>query len=233
MQKKLLGALATTLLVSTIAAEDSISANMALATDYVWRGYSQTLENPAIQGGLDWSSESGWYVGTWGSNVDFGDAANLELDLYGGWGTELSNGVGIDLGFIQYLYYDTDADLDFNEIYAGVSYSGISATVSYDPDNKNSYIDLGYEYEFANGIGLGLHVGSYAIDEASIDDNGTELDLTDDLITFDDYTDYSITFSKSYAGLDFGLGYYDTSTDLDVEDKNTDGRVVFSVGKSF
>jgi len=213
MQKKILTALSTVLLASSMSANDNpVEANMTLATDYVWRGVSQTDENPAIQGGLDFSADNGFYLGTWGSNVDFGDVENLELDVYAGWATELASGLGIDLGAIRYLYFDNAGDVDFTEIYAGLSHSGFSGKASYDFDNENTYLELGYDTTFGDDIGLGLHVGNY-----SFDGDG-------------DYTDYSITFSKSYAGLDFGLGYYDTDlSGVDV----ADARVVFSVGKAF
>jgi len=209
MQKKLLAGLATLLSFSSVMANDNpVEANMTLATDYVWRGVSQTDQAPAIQGGLDWSNESGFYVGTWGSNVDFSDSSSLELDVYGGWGTELSNGLGLDLGFIAYTYHDDGSDSDFEELYVGLSHSGFSGTVSRDFDNKDTYIDLSYETTFGQDIGLGLHIGKYT----------------------GDYTDYSVTFSKSYAGLDFGLGYYDTDIS---DDYTADARLVFSVGKAF
>jgi len=213
MQKKLLAGLASFLTVSSVMANDNpIEANMTLATDYVWRGISQTDENPAIQGGLDFSADNGFYIGTWGSNVDFGDVENLELDVYLGWGTELASGLGIDLGVIQYLYFDGAGDVDFNEIYAGLSYADVSGKLSYDIDNESTYLELGYDLELANEFGLGLHVGNY-----SFDGDG-------------DYTDYSLSLSKSYSGLDFGLAYYDTDiSGVDI----ADARVVFSVSKAF
>jgi len=217
IKKTALTLIASSLLVSTgftsvYAEDDSVSANVSIATDYVWRGFSQTLENPAVSGGFDWAPTDNWYVGTWASNVDYGDLANLELDVYGGWATELESGLGIDLGFIQYVYFDHAADYDFNEIYAGLSHSGFSGKLSYDTDNKNTYIEAGYDYELSNGISIGAHIGNYDFDLGG------------------DYTDYSIGVSGSYAGLDYGLTFYDTDVDAVAE---ADGRVVLSIGKSF
>jgi len=212
MKKKLLAALSAVLLASSVSADDAISANFTLATDYVWRGVSQTDENPAIQGGLDYSADNGFYIGTWGSNVDFGSVENLELDVYFGWATEFDNGLGLDIGFIQYLYFDNAGDVDFNEIYVGLSHSGFSGKVSFDNDNDATYVELGYDAELANDFGLGLHVGNYSFDGGF------------------DYTDYSVSLSKSYGGLDFGLAY--TDTDIDNVDA-ADARVVFSISKSF
>ena len=55
-------------------------SNVALSSDYIWRGMTQTAEEPAISGGFDIAGESGLYFGTWASNVEFGDGAALELD---------------------------------------------------------------------------------------------------------------------------------------------------------
>src|SRR3546814_12414933 len=83
----------------------TFAANVALGTDYVFRGISQTDEEPTVQGGFDWSHDSGIYLGIWGSNVDFddGDEAHLETDIYGGW-KPTWNGFTFDVGGIYYLY---------------------------------------------------------------------------------------------------------------------------------
>ena len=85
----LLGALIVVPMVAS--AEWEGSANVTLTSDYVFRGVSQTDEDPAIQGGFDLSHDSGFYIGAWASNVDFNeedstdpaadDAADMELDL--------------------------------------------------------------------------------------------------------------------------------------------------------
>ena len=69
----------------------TFSANAGLVTEYRFRGLDQSSQKPAIQGGIDWSMETGLndtsvYLGTWGSNVDFGDGdkASAEIDYYGG-----------------------------------------------------------------------------------------------------------------------------------------------------
>jgi len=212
-----LSLLTSTLLLGasfTIAhADDTVTANVALASDYVWRGVSQTDENPALSGGFDWSPSDDFYVGTWASNVDFGSVENIELDIYGGYATEFDNGVSLDLGFIQYLYFNNDNDVDFNEIYAGLGWNGLSGKISYDTRNQNTYFEAGYDYQLTSNIGLALHVGNYSF------------------LDGDDYTDWSIGLNGSFAGVDLGLTYTDTD-DIDNLDI-ADARVVFSIGKSF
>lgn len=210
----------TTGLISAIAlssfnafADDAISANVTLATDYVWRGISQTDEEPTIQGGFDWASNNGqFYIGTWGSNVDFGGAENMELDVYAGWTREFSSGLGIDLGFIQYLYFDDPDNVDFNEFYAGLSFADVSGKVSHDFDNENTYVEVGYDLGLTDNLDLGLHVGRYLFDEG------------------DNYTDYSIGLGTSYGGVDLGLTYHDTNiSNVDI----ADDRFVFAISKAF
>ncbi|MBN2823710.1 MAG: hypothetical protein JXQ76_00175, partial [Campylobacterales bacterium] len=80
-----------------------ISANMTLASKYVWRGMEQIINHgPAVQGGID-VSYCGFYAGTWASNVDFGGADNIELDVYAGYSGEVA-GIGFDIGMIAYFF---------------------------------------------------------------------------------------------------------------------------------
>lgn len=148
---------------SKIGAESDItlSANVALVTDYRFRGVSLSGGDPAIQGGFDISHSSGFYVGTWASSIEGGSAfGELELDLYAGWGGNLAEGVSFDIGLLYYMY-PTDGDAlvdDFNvnywEPYASLGFSigPASATVGVayawdqsslgDEDNLYVYTDL-------------------------------------------------------------------------------------------
>ena len=204
---------------TSVQAQVEASANVSLATDYVWRGVSQTNEDPAIQGGFDLGFGPGFYVGTWGSNVDFGDVENLELDFYGGWSTEFSNGLGLDLGVIHYHYFADDNNVDFEELYAGLSYGPVSAKVSWDPDNKNTYLEAGIEHEFKDIVTVSAHVGTYMFD-------------TEFAPGTDSYTDWSVGVSKEIGGFGFALTYYDTNGDGNTfGGKNADSRVVFAISK--
>ena len=105
-----------------------LSANVGLTSDYVFRGFSQTAEHPAIQGGMD-ATYGIFYAGFWGSNLDFGtngagkDVADLELDVYAGITPKLGP-IDLDLGVIGYLYpgaSDQGAELDYLELKLGAS----------------------------------------------------------------------------------------------------------------
>jgi len=125
-------------LCSEAKAQD-VSANAALTSDYVFRGVSQTLEDPAISAGVDLTGD-GFYAGAWASNVDFGDGdTKAEVDLYAGYRPEIAGFVA-DFGVIGYLYtgQPDGADYDYVEFKAAASRAIGSATLSaavyYSPD---------------------------------------------------------------------------------------------------
>ncbi|WP_427968502.1 TorF family putative porin [Altererythrobacter sp.] len=157
--------------IETINAEDAshmdgesgftASANVALTTDYRFRGVSLSAGDMAIQGGFDISHSSGLYVGTWASSIEGGGSyGEMELDIYGGWSGDLAEGVSFDIGLLYYMYpTDGDAVLnDYNvnywEPYASLGFSigPASATVGVayawdqsslgDEDNLYLYTDL-------------------------------------------------------------------------------------------
>ncbi|MBD3730588.1 MAG: hypothetical protein IE933_12880 [Sphingomonadales bacterium] len=101
----------------------SISGNVALTTDYRFRGVSLSGGDPAIQGGLDVALPAGFYVGTWSSSIDGGVYGSQELDLYAGWGTDLAEGVSFDAGLLYYVYPNgvSGVDLDYWEPYASIT----------------------------------------------------------------------------------------------------------------
>ena len=125
--------LATTMFASPALAQDEeaeaeesgpieISGNVALTTDYRFRGVSFSGEDIAIQGGFDVAHESGFYVGAWASSLE--DSAlygNSELDIYAGWSGDVATGLSIDAGVLYYIYpngNDLVGDSDYFEPYA-------------------------------------------------------------------------------------------------------------------
>jgi uncharacterized protein (TIGR02001 family) len=200
------------------AAQAEITANVALTTDYVWRGTSQNQEDPALQGGFDYGHDSGFYAGVWGSNVNFG-GASTELDFYAGWGTELESGVGVDVGIIRYAYQGSDiaSKLDFTEVYVGVSYSGLGFMYSFGDELGDQY-EISYGYDLEN-VSLAAAYGSY-------DTSGND----------DDYNYYSAGVSGSFGGtsdLGWDVSYYGNSSEADAlfGEEAADGRLVFTLSK--
>ena len=148
-----------------------VSSNFSFSSNYFWRGMSQTMDAPAYSGGFDYSSESGFYAGTWGSNVAFG-GAGLELDTYLGYVGETDGGLGWDVGYINYAYPEV-TDADFSEIYVALSYAGVGFSY-YLGDEFGDYYDISYgfgDFSFSYGdyedtgsnflVGYGFSLGKY------------------------------------------------------------------------
>jgi len=120
----------------------TISGSATLASDYRFRGVSQSDEGMAIQGGFTISHESGAYIGTWGSNLagwgTFG-GSSMELDIYAGYKLPVGEGT-LDLGGTWFMY-PSGADItDFVEFYAKLGGTvgpvGLTATVAYAPQQE-------------------------------------------------------------------------------------------------
>ena len=238
MMKKTL--LATALMAASTATMAEISGNVALATDYRFRGISQTDRDPAIQGGFDFNHESGLYAGVWASNLQF--AGSIEMDYYGGYSGNLTDKVGFDVGAIYYDYPSDnqgsgDPDLEFWELYAGLSTEigmvSLSGKLSYSPDyfgetGDGFYTDLGASVGLPSDFTLAAHLGYQTIDEGEASEGGFFSSEEDD------YMDWSLGISKSYQGVDFDLSYIDTNLDEDdcFDSKICDDTVVFTISKS-
>lgn len=106
----------------------TVTANVALVSDYRFRGISQTYNLPAVQGGFDYAHSSGFYLGTWASSVSnnlFLNGSGMEWDFYGGYKWQLNDAVTLDFGVLQYWYpgahFNDDHNTRYNntEIYIG------------------------------------------------------------------------------------------------------------------
>ncbi len=212
----------------------SISANVSIVNKYRWRGLDQSGLEPAVQGGFDLAHESGLYLGTWMSNVDFNDNDSVsEMDFYGGYGFEVA-GVGVDLNVTQFAYPGSlDASgYDFTEYGIGLSkdlgLAAVSAGFNFTGDffgqsGNAEYVQAGLDIPLPYDVGLSAHVG-----HQSIEQNGT--------YGVDDYTDWSVGIGFPLAGLDWSVTYVDTNVDLGGVVTSVEGRddtVVFGASKSF
>jgi len=104
----------------------TITGNLGIVSDYRFRGASQTDKKPAVQGGFDFAHKSGFYLGTWASNVSSWaslDGSGQEIDIYGGFKGELPLGINFDAGYISYKYPSTESNPKQNtaELYFGIS----------------------------------------------------------------------------------------------------------------
>jgi uncharacterized protein (TIGR02001 family) len=217
----------------------SISANVAVTSEYFFRGLSQTDGSPTIQGGLDFGYDLDGpvdvYLGIWGSGVNFqsptaGDDATTEFDIYGGLTGEVE-GISWDAGFIWYTYPGADSSLNYDYVEAAFSLGydfgpyAVSAGLNYSPEyfgdsGDSFYWAGGVDVPLPEGFALGLHLGYQSIDKNA--NFGTP-----------DYLDWSVTVSKEFEGLDFSLAYIDTDISEGACGDTCDTKVVGTVSKSF
>ena len=104
----------------------NFSATLTFATDYLFRGVSQTDNKPAVQGSFDYKHPIGAYLGIWGSNVDdYVSKGNVELDVYGGYGRELFTDLNMDVSLIYYYYPSSGDDprKSYGEGHLGLDYT--------------------------------------------------------------------------------------------------------------
>jgi uncharacterized protein (TIGR02001 family) len=101
----------------------TVTGNVSLVTDYRFRGVSLSGGDPAIQGGITLTHESGLYVGTWSSSLVASPVyGTQELDLFAGWSGEVASGLTLDAGLLYYVYPGGHVgDANYWEPYASVS----------------------------------------------------------------------------------------------------------------
>ncbi len=182
------------------AANAGFTLTPALTTDYDFRGISQNDESETIQLGLNYSLDSGFYLGAWGSEVDFGPGSHAvwELDLMAGyaWG-DAKEAFGYDVGAIWYTYPSSSTEKDVYEVYAGVSKGMFSGKVWVAPDLNDEvgiYTEANAAIPLA-GFTFGLHLG-YSFGDAW---DGAE------------HIDYSVGVTKSLSHLDLNLKYVNSN----------------------
>ena len=215
-----------------------VSGNVALTSDYKFRGISQSDSAPSIQGGFDVGFDNGFYIGTWGAAVDFdcssapdscgGLNGGIELDYYAGFAADLNDSVSYDVGYIYYDYPQDEGLLgDYGEIYGSLSFGDFGIGMNYSDEywgetGKFTYTYVTYSMALSEGYALDFLVGSGDYDEAGYLNEAT------------DHMNWSVALSTSAAGLDFTIAYEDT--DLDKEEAYgydwADAALILTIGKS-
>ena len=201
----------------------SLEFNIGAATDYVFRGVSNTDENPQVFGGADVTMGL-FYAGVWASNVDFNDSTDAEFDLYAGF-TPTVGAVSLDLGVLYSGYVDapSGADLDYVELQAKGSIplgpATLGAGLYYVPDSYG-HIDTSMYYEVNGSWSVGDKLSfSAAVGRQTFDGPG-------DYTTWNAGAGYALTDN---LGID--LRYHDT--DKHSFGKVYDSRVVLSLEVTF
>tara|TARA_B100001559_G_scaffold18232_2_gene15161 strand:+ start:8505 stop:9194 length:690 start_codon:yes stop_codon:yes gene_type:complete len=146
------------LVISSYASATTISANVALSSDYIWRGITQTNGDAALSGGFDLEAGNGFYFGTWASNANVG-AASLELDIYLGFAGEMAENMTYDIGYISVMYPGNDA-ADFEEAYIAFNFYGLNILYSDGQNNGPSYSEIAYSVDAGPGA-FNISYGEY------------------------------------------------------------------------
>lgn len=220
--KLLLALLATSsaAFAQTAPAAPEVTYNVGVVSQYRYRGLAQSKGLPALQGGVDYASANGAYLGAWASTIKWikdtsvagtsSYSGNTELDLYGGYKFKAAN-LDLDVGALRYQYIGntlgndgTWKNANTNEVYAAATAGQYTFKWSYalsplfgTPNTKGSdYFDLTANFDMGSGITLTPHVGKAKIQGYVV---GT---------TVTSYNDLSLTAAKDLGdGLSASAGY--------------------------
>ena len=238
--------------------EHTLTANVGLFSEYIFRGISQTGGKPAVQGGFDYAHSSGFYAGSWASNLswleDFGQysRSSLEWDFYGGYKNNFpgQDDWNYDVG-LYYYYYPGKKNADVHsantlELYGAIGWKWLSTKLSYTISNNyfgiqpngektqgTLYLDISGTYPVPDTAwALVGHVGHLGVRH----DGGGDFEAK--------YTDwklgasYTVPDGTFFKGLELGAYYTDSTakkafyTDLTGYDTSKARGVVY-VKKTF
>jgi uncharacterized protein (TIGR02001 family) len=238
------GLLTLGLVTLSATANAGVTSTWTLASDYDFRGITQSAQDPAVQASVDYAHDSGLYLGGWASNVDFCasdssgclDAA-YEVDLYTGFsGSTGEDGLGWDVGLIYYTY--EESDYNYPEIYASLSKAWFKGKVWYSNDfggdttagdtpafyvEGNATIPLPKDFTLLGHVGYSF--GDYWDDLDSAGSGG-------------EYIDYSVGVGYTAGHFNLALKWVDGS-DLKESDGTRDdvfsseARAVLTLGTTF
>ncbi|MCC7273746.1 MAG: hypothetical protein IT561_13835 [Alphaproteobacteria bacterium] len=218
------------------------TATLTLASDYLYRGISQTDENPAIQGSIDYSymfkEDFGIYLGVWASNLNFqdGNEATIETDVYGGVKGEVA-GFTWQLGMIGYLYPGASSRLnyDFYEFAGKLGYdlgfAALSGGLNYSPDFFGASGDAWYAYGDVK-----VPIPGAPLDLAFIGHLGYQWIEKNERYGAPDYLEWQAGLTATVEGFTLSLVYADT----DIKRSECAGgrkicaaRALFTVSRTF
>lgn len=214
------------------ASPHTITYNVGVVSDYLFRGVSQTHGGAAIQGGVDYSHSSGLYAGAFVSSItwvkDFLGKGRTEVDFYGGYKNTFAGGDwNYDVGVITYQYPSKGsaiptilANPNTTEVYGAIGYKWVSVKYSQavsknfigwyggpalDKDTRGSnYLEVNANYDLGDGWAISGHMGTQKVKNSVETPAG---------VKSANYTDYKIGVTKDLGYGVVGLAYSATNTD--------------------
>ncbi|CAK0750416.1 conserved exported hypothetical protein [Gammaproteobacteria bacterium] len=240
-----------------------ITGSLALTSDYIFRGLSQTQEKPAIQGGLTYTHANGFHAGLWGSNIDFKskdnpsayeDGANMEVDIGMGYGGKISDTVTWDVSATYYSYPGSNVNgtskYGFWEILPTLVYdfgsAKVTGSLAYSPDffgnaKSGTYLMAALDVPLPADFALNAHIGEQwlkADKNSGLPQTFVDITTTPGYIP-KNYSEWKLGISKQIAGVGLELAYFDTSLNKDKclafqgQKDLCGGRAVLTVSKTF
>ena len=213
---------ASSIFLGASRADAAVSGTLALTSDYLFRGLSQTNQEPALQGGVEYAHDSGIYAGIWGSNVswlsDYSSASlpisnSVELDAYAGWRGNVSESLKLDAGVYTYYYpgdypggfvrpYTTEVFIGANFGPASLKYlHAVTNLFGFADSDGSGYLDANVNYEFSPGWVLNAHAGRQRVKRTSAAS----------------YTDWKLGVTRNFdAGWSLAVAYADTNAQRSV-----------------
>ncbi|HTU67337.1 MAG TPA: TorF family putative porin [Steroidobacteraceae bacterium] len=222
-------ALVTGLLALSGVSQAQFSSTWTAVSDYDFRGYSQSAKNPALQASADYAfGDSGFAVGAWASNVDFGSGVDgdIELDVYGSYTGKINDTFSWMVGFNRYNYPGSDDIGEYNEYYGGFTAGGFMfkqwwTDALFDGPNSAQYTEANYTQAFGDKFSLAFHAG-YAWGDAWEDHE------IFDYAVQGNYTAGKFTIFAKFTGTDAsGVDKFTT------DENNNEPRVLVGVMTTF
>lgn len=218
---------------TAVAAADDhdhrICTSLSIHSDYVFRGVSQTLQKPAVQGSLNADLAQDFYVFLWGSTVDFvadgdpDDGASLEFNVGIGHQKTLSENWSTDVTLVHFFYPGTVAGVDYDssELMTTLLWRDhIGLTLGYSNDvfasgDEGWFSALSYEFSLPASTSGFIRFGHYDLDRAYAAS----------------YSFYDISLERSFGPIQLQLSFHNTAGDADVlfAAENTGPRAVLSL----
>lgn len=210
----------------------TITGGATVVSDYRFRGFSQTGEEPTIQGTFTLTHESGFYAGVWGSGISFNNGT--EIDVYVGFAKEVASGLTADVGITGYFYPGASNTSVYEPYFALTGTVGpatIKGGVAWAWGGQDSLGDDSAVYLYTDAavgipetpVKLKAHLG-YAKSDSFLGGLDGEV------------LDYSVGIDFSWKALTLGVSYVNTDAPTlggFKEAVGADGAVLFSLGAAF